>query len=121
METTKIFNQLRLDNSGKILKRQELLKILENIPYHYSKQFLGVLCNNGILNRVGRGKYMFTDTPVFHTKLKNALNELKAFQVKYNSRNKNKIEEASDIDSAIALLKEAGYEIYKVEIIKTRV
>lgn len=121
----KIFNEARMAYQGQILTAKEVSTLLSDMPNSTNNLFLTVLVKYNALNRVGKGQYMFPATPVHHSILEKAMDEIRdrqrAYNKKYNDKKRiSKSEEKSDIQKAIDLLLSTGdYEIFKIEKITT--
>jgi hypothetical protein len=107
------FNQVREEFAGVELsfnEMEEALKRTDCVPYN--KAYIRAMRDAGVLLQSGK-KLLFTDTPVHFNTLAKVIEKFrKAHNAYQKAWYKNKTTKPT-VEEAIAILKEAGYKIYK--------
>ena len=86
----------------------------KNIPC--SVAYFGVYVKYGIIVRIGRGEYQFTEEPVYKGVIEQALTSIRKYKVENAKKLSGKQEQeelAKRIESSINFLKANGYLVFK--------
>lgn len=117
MEKAKVFNEAREAYLDSILTAKEVKAILSDLPYSKTDLFITVLCENGCIKRISKGKYKFTEDPVHFKLLNKVYDRIRAKSNEYSRKSHDrKADTRSEVQKAIDLLLSTGeYEIYHIE------
>lgn len=118
------FNNLRIENDGKIFTFEEIQNLLKSSSLPHSINYIRHYVLNGIILHPSRGEYVFPKTPIYIGAIRNAILARRSEQMSYVERyNDSKKEEQllaeksaleEKIAEAISLLKENGYTVLRI-------
>lgn len=117
MEKARIFNEAREAYLDSTLTAKEVKAILSDLPYSKTDLFITVLCENGCIKRISKGKYKFTEDPIHFKLLNKVYDRIRIKNSEYSRKSHDKkTDTRSEVQKAIDLLLSTGeYEIYHIE------
>lgn len=115
------WNKMRQKNANESFDKDSISILLLDNNFPYNANALCVYCREGVLIRVKKGVYKFTNTPVYIEKLKDTLYKIHNYTAKYRKTDTKPIKKPVSIKGfsdkeLIEELKSRHYRVYKREI-----